>query len=95
MFLVLFVIVQIGWKIFELWQLKKWFMKNGRKVKNLMSEKEILGVQLTDAMSQISRLSAAVFKKKNKGRNCEEETERNAEERVEMNTVHENANEVY
>ena len=42
-------------------------------------------MQLNDAMSQISRLSAAVFKKKNKGRNGEEETEQNAEERVEMN----------
>ena len=95
MFLVLFVIVQTGWKTFEIWQLKKWLMKNGKRVKTLISEKEILGGQLTDAMSQISRLSAAVFKKKKKGRNGEEETERNAEERVEMNAANENANEVY
>ena len=64
-------------------------MKYGRRIKALVSEKEILGGQLTDAMSQISRLSSAVFKKKNKGRNGEEETERNAEERVEMNAANE------
>ena len=64
-------------------------MKYGKRIKDLISEKEILGGQLTDALSQISRLSSAVFKKK-RGRNDEEETERNAEERVEMNAVNQN-----
>ena len=89
MFLILFIIVQVGWKIFEFWQLKKKFMKYGKRIKDLISEKEIFGGQLTDALSQISRLSSAVFKKK-RGRNDEEETERNAEERVEMNAVNQN-----
>ena len=60
-FLILFVIVQIGWKCFEMRMVAKKFIKSGQKVKQLFEEKERLLIQMKDNMRYIKSLSDAVL----------------------------------
>ena len=60
-FLIIFVIVQIGWKCFEMRVVAKKFIKSGQKVKQLFEEKERLLTQMKDNMRYIKSLSDAVL----------------------------------
>ena len=61
MFLVMFVIVQIVWKLIELWQLKNWATRTGGKFKKLYDERESMFAQVRDNMAHLKRLSNAVL----------------------------------
>ena len=61
MFLVIFVIVQIVWKGFELWQLKNWTTRTGGKFKKLYDERENMFEQIRDNMAHLKRLSNVVL----------------------------------
>ena len=60
-FLIVFVVVQIGWKCFEMRMVAKKFIKSGQKVKLLFEEKDRLLVQMKDNMSYIKSLSDTVL----------------------------------
>ena len=61
MFLVAFVIVQIVWKLIELWQLKNWATRTGGKFKKLYDEREHMFAQVRDNVAHLKRLSHAVL----------------------------------
>ena len=61
MFLVAFVIVQIVWKLVELWQLKNWATRTGGKFKKLYDEREHMFAQVRDNVAHLKRLSHAVL----------------------------------
>ena len=63
MFLVAFVIVQIVWKLVELWQLKNWATRTGGKFKKLYDEREHVFAQVRDNVAQLKRLSHAVLRR--------------------------------
>jgi len=60
-FLIVFVVIQIGWKCFEMRMVAKKFIKSGQKVKLLFEEKDRLLVQMKDNMSYIKSLSDTVL----------------------------------
>ena len=61
MFLVMFVIVQIVWKLIELWQLTNWATRTGGKFKKLYDERESMFAQVRDNMAHLKRLSNTVL----------------------------------
>ena len=89
MFLVMFVIVQILWKCFELWQLKNWATRTGGKFKKLYDERENMFEQVRDNMAHLKRLSNVVL---GRGSANTAEPPATAEESVSLNELARNEN---
>ena len=89
MFLVMFVIVQILWKCFELWQLKNWATITGGKFKKLYDERENMFEQVRDNMAHLKRLSNVVL---GRGSANTAEPPGTAEESVSLNKLARNEN---
>ena len=60
-FVIAFIIVVIVCKLVELWKLKNWAMKTGRKIKKLYDERENLFGLVRDNVAHLKRLSHVVL----------------------------------
>ena len=91
MFLVVFVIVQIVWKLIELWQLKNWATRTGSKFKKMYDERESMFTQVRDNMAHLKRLSNTVLGRGSAANTAEPTA--TAEEAVRLSELERNANE--
>ena len=81
-FLIIFVIIQVGWKCFEVWQLGKRLRKYGTRIRELYQEKERLMDQMRDNLAYIKRVSNSVLGRKSAAET--DETTAAPEELVQM-----------
>ena len=86
----MFVIVQIVWKLIELWQLKNWATRTGGKFKKMYDERESMFEQVRDNMAHLKRLSNTVL---GRGSANTAEPTTTAEESVRLSELARNENE--